>query len=170
MTTRKQDLGAIPGSRERGQEVVPALTGFDPARIDELLDRMRGLSSALGAGLAESVSDPFRLLDRIEWGIDLIQQVETARAADIVEEMSKLPVSWGKERITWGKIKSAILARVAVDPARYQLRDFDLYPRRTFPNGSSAIAMEAATAGETCNRLDPKDDSAGRRHRPKDIG
>jgi hypothetical protein len=44
----------------------------------------------------------------------------------------------------------------------YFLRD--MARKAIWPN--YAIAMEAATAGETCNRLDPKDDSAGRRHRP----
>lgn len=71
---------------------------------DELIERLRGLSFALAAGGSEE-TNPNKLLDRIEWGIDHIQQVEAERSADLVESLSRNP------RTTWGQVMQAIRNR-----------------------------------------------------------
>jgi hypothetical protein len=74
----------------------------------DMVERLRSLASALGAGGLDE-TDPAKLLARVEWGVDHIQQVEAARSAQVVEELSKQP------RTTWGEVKKAILARAALD-------------------------------------------------------
>lgn len=108
----------------------------DRARIC-ITERLREIVSRVGAGSAEQESDPHQLLDRLEWGLQYLAEVEAIKAAGVVEEMSKLPVSWGQPRTTWGQVRAAILERVGVDPARYQALAARLHPEVLRPHGSS---------------------------------
>jgi hypothetical protein len=81
---------------------------------EEIIERLQGLSFQLAAGGSEE-TDPVKLLDRIEWGINHIQQVEARRTADMIEELSKAP-----KGITWGIIRSAVLERAGINPKEQQ--------------------------------------------------
>jgi hypothetical protein len=85
--------------------MAEALTRQAQVSDDAAVERLRELSSSVGAGYAEGERDPLKLIERIAWGVEHIQQVEAQRAADLIEELSKTP------KTTWGAVKTAVLER-----------------------------------------------------------
>jgi len=63
---------------------------------------LQNLSSFVGAGGLD-VTDVSSLDERIRWGIDVQVSVSIQRAAQIVEDCSKVPST------RWGQVKAAIL-------------------------------------------------------------
>jgi len=63
---------------------------------------LQNLSSFVGAGGLD-VTDVSSLDERIRWGIDVQVSVSIQRAAQIVEDCSKVPST------RWGRVKAAIL-------------------------------------------------------------
>ena len=75
----------------------PTITQSDALTV------LQSLSSYVGAGGLD-VTDVASLDERIRWGIDVQVSVAIQRAAEMVEECSKVPST------RWGQVKAAILA------------------------------------------------------------
>ena len=89
----------------RGAEALEQRAALSPD--ERLIEALRDLSFALAMGGGEE-TDPIKLVARVKEGVDLIQQVEAQRTADLIEELSKTP------KTTWGQVKTAVLNRAGL--------------------------------------------------------
>jgi hypothetical protein len=108
---------------DAASEVFAKVYGGHPPTAS-VVERLRDLSFALAVGGSEE-TDPLKLVERIEWGVKHIQQVEVKRTADLIEELSKEAYSWTRDKPTWGSIRAAVLARAFPAPVREQAAAFD---------------------------------------------